>query len=164
MIDLRTLTAADLGEIRALEAEAYIASLLVSDEAFLRLMELFPRGAIGAFDAEGLCGYAFGVPLVSGTTLDLRAPLGEIPRNADVFYVHDVAVAGRCRGRGIGRILAATLLEVGRRAGFTRAELVSVQGSHPFWERFGFETVRRFDYAPGAASRFMIARLDTPQR
>ena len=29
-------------------------------------------------------------------------------------------------------------------------ELVSVQGSAPFWERFGFERVAEFEYAPGA--------------
>ena len=30
-------------------------------------------------------------------------------------------------------------------------ELVSVQGSAPFWERFGFERVAEFEYAPGRA-------------
>jgi GNAT superfamily N-acetyltransferase len=163
-VNYRSLTVADLDEVRAIEARAYLAALLVSDDAFLRLMQLFPDGAIGAFDPRGLCGYAFGVPLVSGTTLDLRAPLAEIPAAADVFYVHDVAVAARCRGRGIGTALATRLLDVARKGRFTRAELVSVQGSHPFWERFGFRTVRQFDYAPGAPSRFMVAELERPQR
>jgi len=163
-VTYRSLTVADLDQIRTIEADVYIAPLLVSDEAFLRLMELFPDGAVGAFDAQGLCGYAFGVPVVSGMTLDLQVPLAEIPAAADVFYVHDVAVAARCRGRGIGSVLATRLLDVARRARFTRAELVSVQGSHPFWERFGFRTVRQFDYAPGAPSRVMVAELERPQR
>ena len=156
---LRALDAADLPSIRALEAEAYLESLLVSDEAFLRLIDLFPEGAIGAFDGEGLCGFVFGLPLIAGTTLDLRRPLDRIPERADVFYVHDIAVARRCRGLGVGRALATRLLELARSRGFRRAELVSVQGSAAFWEKFGFQPVRAFEYAPGAASVAMAATL-----
>jgi len=158
-VRLRSLAASDLPSIRALEAEAYLESLLVSDEAFARLIELFPDGAIGAFDDEGLCGFIFGVPLIAGTTLDLREPLDRIPERADVFYVHDIAVANRCRGQGVGRVLAASLLELARAHGFNRAELVSVQGSAAFWAKFGFESVRAFEYAPGAASVAMAAKL-----
>jgi predicted N-acetyltransferase YhbS len=76
-----------------------------------------------------------------------------------VFYVHDIAVAADCRGRGVGRRLAQALLDTARRQGFTRAELVSVQGSAPFWARFGFAATRTFDYAPGAESVAMTALL-----
>jgi predicted N-acetyltransferase YhbS len=156
---LRPLTPADLPAVHALEAEAYLPSLHVSDEAFRRLMELFPSGAIGAFDADGLCGFIFGVPHKAGATLDLHAPLDAIAADADVFYVHDVAVAIRCRGAGLGRQLATELLGVARAAGFRRAELVSVQGSAPFWQKFGFRAVREFEYAPGAPSVAMMATL-----
>ena len=64
-----------------------------SDAALLRLIALFPEGAIGAVDEAGLCGFIFGVPLKAGTTLELRAPLAAVPPDADVFYVHDIAVA-----------------------------------------------------------------------
>ena len=37
--------------------------------------------------------------------------------------------------------------------------LVSVQGSAPFWERFGFRATRAFEYAPGAPSVKMAAVL-----
>ena len=159
MFQFRVLAPGDLAAIHAIEVEAYLPSLLVSDAAFLRLIALFPDGAVGAFDGRGLCGYAFGLPLVTGTTLDLQIPLDALPAKPDVFYIHDVAVAGRCRGQGVGHALAARLLDVARRGGFPRAELVSVQGSHPFWERFGFRAVREFDYALDAPSRFMVAEL-----
>jgi ribosomal protein S18 acetylase RimI-like enzyme len=158
-VTVRSLTAADLPSIRALEAEAYVESLLVSDEAFLRLIHLFPAGAIGAFDADGLCGFIFGLPLTAGTTLDLREPLDRIPEGADTFYVHDIAVARRCRGRGVGRSLATRLLEVARAGRFTRAELVSVQGSAPFWEKLGFSVVRECEYGEGEPSLMMRAAL-----
>jgi len=149
---LRPLTPDDVPAIARLEAEAYLPSLHESDAAFVRLIELFPDGALGCFDEDGLCGYAFGVPLTAGSTLKLRVPLERVPPGADTFYIHDVAVAARCRGRGVGRLLAARLIDVGRDHGFARFELVSVQGSAPFWERFGFQRVQDFEYAPGVAS------------
>src|SRR5215216_2489036 len=152
----RPLTRDDIAALHRLEEEAYSPSLHESDDAFIRLIELFPEGAVGCFDDEGLCGYAFGVPLRAGSTLELRTPLEKIPDEADSFYIHDVAVADRCRGRGVGRALAARLLDVARARGFTRAELVSVQGSAPFWEKFGFRRVREFEYAPGAPSTKMV--------
>jgi GNAT superfamily N-acetyltransferase len=153
---VRHLVVSDVPAVASLEAEAYEPSLHESSEAFTRLIELFDEGALGAFDEGGLCGYAFGVPLRAGSVLELRTPLAEIPADADMFYVHDVAVATRCRGRGVGRALAARLIAVGESRGFRRFELVSVQGSAPFWARFGFSAVREFEYAPGAAAVAMI--------
>ena len=152
----RPLTPDDIPELHRLEAESYLPSLHESDEAFLRLIELFPDGAFGCFDDEGLCGYAFGVPLKAGWTLELRTPLEKIPDDADTFYIHDVAVAARSRGRGIGRALGHRLLDLARERGFQRSELVSVQGSAPFWEQLGFGRVREFEYAPGAVSVAMV--------
>jgi GNAT superfamily N-acetyltransferase len=155
-VNFRPLTRDDIAGLHRLEAESYLPSLHESDEAFIRLIELFPEGALGCFDEDGLCGYGFGVPLRAGSTLELRSPLEKIPDDADTFYVHDVAVAERCRGRGVGRALATRLLDLAHERGFTRSELVSVQGSAPFWERFGFHRVREFEYAPGAASTKMV--------
>jgi ribosomal protein S18 acetylase RimI-like enzyme len=153
------LTAADLAALHDLEAAAYEPALRVSDDAFLRLIALYPEGAVGCFDEGVLCGYAFGVPLPAGTILDLRAPLGGIPANADTFYIHDVTVAERCRGRGLGTRLTVRLLDLARASGLGRAELVSVDGAEDFWSRFGFRTVREFEYAPGVLSRQMTAAL-----
>jgi len=149
---IRPLTRDDVPAIHALEVEAYLPSLHESAEAFIRLIEIYSDGAFGAFDDNGLCGYAFGVPLESGTTLELRSPLAAVPAGADTFYIHDVAVAPRCRGRGVGRVLAGRLVDLARARGFRSCELVSVQGSAPFWAQFGFREVERFDYAPGAPS------------
>jgi GNAT superfamily N-acetyltransferase len=153
------LTAADIPLIRALEADAYLPELHESDEAFLQLIRLYPDGAIGCFDGEGLCGYAFGMPSVAGTIFALREPLERIQSGADTFYVHDVAVAARCRGKGIGRLLAARLIDLAREKGFARSELVSVQGSAPFWQRFGFAAVTDFEYVPGVRATKMARRL-----
>lgn len=155
---LRALTADDIPLVRQLEEEAYLPALHESDEAFLRLIHLYPEGAIGGFDEQGLCGYAFGMPSIAGTTFALREPLERLPENADTFYIHDVAVAARCRGRGIGRLLATRLIDLAREKGFERSELVSVQGSAPFWRQFGFEPAYQFDYVSGVPSTKMVRR------
>ena len=152
----RLLTPADIVELHRVEAETYLPVLHESDEAFLRLIELFPQGAFGFFDEHGLCGYAFATPTRAGETLQLRSVMESVAADADTFYIHDVAVAHRCRGRGVARQLVERLLELARASGFRRSELVSVQGSAPFWERFGFRRVRDFEYAPGAPSVTMI--------
>lgn len=151
---LRRLHADDIPAVQFVEAEAYIPELLESD-AFLQLIRLFPAGALGYFDAGGLCGYAFGTPCRAATS---RVPLDSVPADADAFYIHDVAVASRCRGRGIGRVLATALLAVGRAQGFTRLELVAVQDSVSFWRRFGFESEYEFEYVPGVPSVKMAFR------
>jgi ribosomal protein S18 acetylase RimI-like enzyme len=156
---IRPLTRDDVPAIHALEVEAYLPSLHESADAFVRLIEIYPDGAFGAFDEDGLCGYAFGVPLAGGTTLALRSPLAAVPPDADTFYIHDVAVASRCRGRGVGSMLASRLVDLARARGFRRSELVSVQGSAPFWEKFGFREERRFEYAAGAPSITMSVRI-----
>ena len=74
---LRPLTRQDIDALHDLEAESYLPSLHESDAAFLRLIELFPEGAVGCFDEQGMCGYALGVPLTAIVEHDLYpAPAG----------------------------------------------------------------------------------------
>jgi len=156
---VRSLTSGDIAELHRVEAESYIPALHETDESFLRLIELFPEGAIGCFDDAGLCAYAFAAPTRAGETLTLGRPLERIAADADTFYIHDVAVSHRCRGRGLARQLIERLIELARARGFRRSELVSVQGSAPFWRQFGFEAVEEFEYAPGAPSTKMAREL-----
>ena len=158
MITFRHLTPDDLPEVHWLEAEAYEPALHESDEAFLRLIALYPEGAFGFFDGASLCAYAFGLPLPSGAVLALQAPLAALPPHADMFYIHDVAVAGPYRGRGLAVQLVTKLLALARERGFRTSELVSVQGSAPFWGQFGFERVSEFDYTPGTPATKMQRR------
>jgi len=158
VITFRHLTADDLPELHRLEAETYEPALHESDDAFLRLIALYPEGAFGFFDEAALCAYAFAVPLPSGSVLDLKAPLEALPPGADMFYIHDVAVAAPYRRRGLAAALVAKLLDLARERGFRTSELVSVQGSAPFWGQFGFARVSDFEYTPGTPATKMQRR------
>jgi ribosomal protein S18 acetylase RimI-like enzyme len=121
---LRRLTPGDIPQLHRLEAETYLPSLHESDEAFLKIIELFPEGAFGFFEGDELCAYAFAVPLPAGMVLELKTPLTELPPHADSLYIHDVAVGERHRGRGLATRLVATLLARARaRAARLRAGL-----------------------------------------
>ena len=158
MITFRHLTADDLPELHRLEAETYEPALHESDEAFLRLIALYPEGAFGYFDGTALCAYAFAVPLPSGSVLDLKAPLEALPSGADMFYIHDVAVAAPYRGRGLAAALVARLLELARARGFRTSELVSVQGSAAFWGNSALSASQTSRYAPGSPATKMQRR------
>jgi ribosomal protein S18 acetylase RimI-like enzyme len=159
VLTFRHLTPGDLPELHRLEAETYEPALHESDEAFLRLIALYPEGAFGFFDGAALCAYAFAVPLPAGSVLDLKAPLQALPADADMFYIHDVAVAAEYRGRGLALDLVTKLLRLARDRGFTTSELVSVQGSAPFWGLFGFVRVSDFEYVPGIPATRMARRI-----
>jgi ribosomal protein S18 acetylase RimI-like enzyme len=159
VIAFRHFTPDDLPAIHRLEAELYEPALRVSDEAFLALLALFPDGAFGFFDGPELCAFAFAVPLTAGAILDLAAPLTSLPPDADTFYIHNLGVAPRYRGRGLAGRLVGTLFDLARARGFRASELVSVLGSAPFWERFGFTRIAELDYAPGAPAVQMRALL-----
>jgi predicted N-acetyltransferase YhbS len=159
VITFRRLGPDDLPALHRLEAETYEPALHESDAAFLRLIALFPDGAFGVFDGPELCAYALGVPLPAGSVLNLRQPLDALPPRADMLYIHDVAVAPTHRGRGLARRLAVSLLDLARDRGLPTCELVSVQGSAPFWQRFGFEPVARIEYAPGIPGTRMRASV-----
>ena len=159
MIARRHLTASDMPAITRLEAELYVPALRISDAAFRQLLALFPDGALGVFDDGNLCGFVFALPLRSGTILDLDAPLERLPADADAFYIHNLGVAAAHRGRGLANELIAAAFAVGRLGGLRVCELVSVHGSEPFWERYGFDRLSEFEYAAGAPATRMRRTL-----
>ncbi|MCY0961486.1 GNAT family N-acetyltransferase [Streptomyces sp. H27-H5] len=110
-----------------------------------------------ARDADGLAGFAYGLPLASGTgwwSGFLTASLSEEFTREDgrrTFVVMELAVLAERRGRGVGRALHAALLD-----GITGAERITlaVRPEAPasaWYERIGYEVVgltRPWDGAP----------------
>ncbi|MEO6239137.1 MAG: GNAT family N-acetyltransferase [Vicinamibacterales bacterium] len=159
MITRRQLTPSDMTDITRLEADLYVPALRISDASFRQLLALFADGALGVFDDGNLCGFVFALPLRSGTVLDLDAPLEQLPSDADALYIHNLGVAPAHRGRGLADELIAAAFAVARSRRLRVCELVSVHGSEPFWERYGFERLAAFEYAPGEPATQMRKAL-----
>ncbi|SPQ20746.1 8b3c0562-c869-4ddd-bcd2-73ed98b752b8 [Thermothielavioides terrestris] len=147
-----------------------------AEAVFRERLALFPAGCLVLVDDDGegdgdggesdvvVGGYVVSFPIRRGRPPALNALLGggEIPADADQYYLHDLAVLPRFRGRGAAAEGIGRVLEVAQR--YASVCLISVYGTVAFWRRFGFvpepvdaalqEKLR--GYGPGAT--YMVRR------
>ncbi|WP_083592093.1 GNAT family N-acetyltransferase [Aurantimonas sp. 22II-16-19i] len=164
----RAMRPADLAAVLAL-ADRIHPDLPEDPPIFAERLALCPEGCFvleaGGLDSgrpdagEDVAGYTLAHPIRHLGPPPLNTLIGAIAPDADAFYIHDVAIAPHMRGQGLAEPVVTALLDVAR--GFPRACLVSVYGTVPFWERFGF--VDASDALPrgklagyGADARFML--------
>ena len=81
---------------------------------------------------------------------------------SDNLYLHDLAVSGNARGKGVSQKLVKALLQSAQARGCKTISLVAVQGAGKFWEKYGF--VRATDMplpdSYGHDAQFMRLLLD----
>jgi hypothetical protein len=66
---------------------------------FTERVQLFPQGCLVLAADDEVCGYAISHPIRSRQPPALDSLLGEIPGDADQYYIHDVAILSKVRGR-----------------------------------------------------------------
>ncbi|PZP36679.1 MAG: GNAT family N-acetyltransferase [Roseateles depolymerans] len=140
-LSLRPLTAADLGELLALQSRCYGADYLesrASFEAKLAATEGRSTCWMAWRDREALA-YAVALPVTEQTLPALNAPLCERVPKPELLYLHDIAVSPEARSLGLAGRLLACLAERAQDLGLSRLALIAVQGSVPYWTRQGFE-------------------------
>ncbi len=156
---VRPLVTADLPALFRIEADGYTPDLRESEAAILSKMALFRAGALGCFDGDQMCGYAFALPWRAGTIVAVAQVLDSLPPDPDVMYIHDMVVAPAHRRQGVASTLLAAILRLAGALGLERFSLVAVQGSESFWERSGFAAAGTLEYVPGVrATRMELAR------
>jgi len=110
---------------------------------FAERVKLFPKGCLVLVLVDGsmskILGYAVSHPIRYRQPPALDSLLGEIPPDADQYYIHDVAVLPEYRGHGSAAKAVQMLLEVTGEYTYETTCLVSVYGTGPLWRRFGFE-------------------------
>lgn len=106
------------------------------DHVFTERMKLFPEGCLVLVEGDEVCGYAISHPIRHRQPPALDSLLGEIAPDANQYYIHDVAITSRLRGRGLAAECIRKLLAIAKR--YPTTSLVSVYGTAPFWGRFGF--------------------------
>lgn len=118
---------------------------------FADRLACFPSGALMARDASGRAvGYALTHPWMFGAPPALNVELREIPREADTYYIHDVALLPETRGSGLGSSLMARVVETATALALPSISLVAVNNSGSFWKKHGFEV---FDAAGALAEK-----------
>lgn len=136
------------------EAEAVLA------EKF----ELYRNGCYLLEVSEKPAGYVLSHPWKLGSLPALDTLLGEIPADADTFYIHDLALLPLTRGLGAAGQIVAALTKHAGAMGFPTLSLVAVNGSVPFWEKQGFAVEDRPELndklsAYEDAARYMVKAL-----
>lgn len=154
---LRPMAEQDIPAVLAIQAESYASELLESAEIIRQRLLACPELAWVAEDAAGVGAYLFGYRSHAGKVTPLGGAFAE-PQDADCLYLHDLAVAGRLAGCGIGPALVQRLLEQGRAGRLRYSALVSVQDSQGFWNRQGYSA----DAALDAQQRDNLASYGVP--
>ncbi|KAJ5389253.1 uncharacterized protein N7496_000321 [Penicillium cataractarum] len=134
----RNLTARDIEGLMCVADEVH-PGLPESAPVFAERVKLYPEGCLVLEEDGHVCGYAISHPIRQCQPPALDSLLGEIASDADQYYIHDVAILPRFRGRGLAASCIGRLLVVAKR--YPATSLVSVYGTESFWARFGFVPV-----------------------
>ena len=163
----RPMRAADLDAVLAL-ADRLFPDHYEAPERFGERLRLSPATCFVLEGEKGALGYLVSYPQCRGVIPPLDGALGALPGDADMLYIHDLAIATEAAGQGAARAIVETLAARAREAGHRGLALVAVNHSTPFWERQGFLPV-----APDAAGQaklqgygddacYMVRILDQP--
>lgn len=105
---------------------------------FAERLQLFPMGCAVFMLRGDVTGYQIAHPAIEGCPIPLNEALGAIEADADVLYVHDLALAPEARGFHAAGKAVANLKILTCDLGYQRLALVAVNRSSGFWERQGF--------------------------
>ena len=105
---------------------------------FEERLKLYPQGCLVLeLSGQEIAGYAISHPIAPANPPALNQKLGALPAKAQDYYIHDVALLPKLRGSGLARQGIEALLQHAQR--YSKVALISVYGTSPFWERFGFK-------------------------
>ena len=139
VFQIRTVTAADLDAVTALEAACFPPAEAATREAFAYRIETFPERFFVAERQGRIIG------LVNGCASDLPAvddrlfePQGHDPEGKNQM-VFGLAVHPDCRNNGIAAALLRRLIDFAREPDMNQVILTCKQEKIPYYQKFGFQ-------------------------
>lgn len=138
LMDWRAMTQADLDGV------VEVARLSFPDhpedrDCFANRLALNPQGCfVLSADDGAVRGYLVAYPWKRNAAPALNTLIDAVPADADVVYLHDLALHPRMRGGGHTRAVIEILVARARAQGFERVSLVAVNKASGFWARHGF--------------------------
>ncbi|WP_072396411.1 GNAT family N-acetyltransferase [Hyphomicrobium sp. CS1GBMeth3] len=159
----RPATERDLPAIVAIADEIHVA--YPEDDAIIaERLRLYPRGCALLEVAGKPLAYTLTHPWHYAEPPALNVMLGALPEHATTYYIHDIALLSEVRGMGAAGAIVKAIIAEAEAAGAPNLSLVAVNGSVPFWSRFGFVvteepalTKKLLTY--DADARFMVRRI-----
>ncbi|MCC7251382.1 GNAT family N-acetyltransferase [Hyphomicrobium sp.] len=159
----RPMTTADMPAVCAVGDGIHVA--YPEDKAvFVERLRLYPAGCVALELDSKLAGYAITHPWRYAEPPALNVMLDALPERATTYYIHDIALLPETRGSGAGSAIVNAVIAHAETIGVSNVSLVAVNGSVPFWSRFGFAvteepkvTAKLLTY--DADARFMVRTL-----
>jgi GNAT superfamily N-acetyltransferase len=109
--------------------------------SFAERLELYPRGCFTLEIAGEVAGYLIAYPWKAGSAPPLNSLIHALPPDADVLYLHDLALHPDARGGGLTSAIVERLAEQARDDGWSKIALVAVNHAAGFWSKMGFVAV-----------------------
>ena len=133
----RAMTGYDLAAVGRIADQVH-PGFFESAEVLGERQRLYHNGCYLLEIGDKPAGYVLSHPWKSGSLPALNALLGNLPADADTYYVHDLALLPVARRVGAASHIVAALTKHAAARGFATMSLVAVNGSRGFWERHGF--------------------------
>jgi ribosomal protein S18 acetylase RimI-like enzyme len=133
----RAMSAYDLPAVVEIAAAVH-PKFPEAPEVLAERQSLYHIGAYLLEIGERPAGYILSHPWRLGTLPALNSLLGEIPGDADTYYIHDLALLPVARRVGAATFITNALAKHARAHGFPTMSLVAVNGSQGFWDRHEF--------------------------
>lgn len=154
----RAMTGYDLPAVQKIADQVH-PGFFESAEVLGERQRLYRNGCYLLEIGEKPAGYVLSHPWRSGSLPALNALLGEIPADADTYYIHDLALLPVARRVGAASHIVGALIKHATAKGFASMTLVAVNGSAGFWEKRGFVVREAPEFAEKLKSYEDAARL-----
>ncbi len=159
----RAMTGYDLDEVQKI-ADSVHPDFYEAPEVLAERQSLYRNGCYLLELGDRPAGYVLSHPWRYGSLPALNALLGQLPADADTYYIHDLALLPVTRRVGAASTIVSALTKHAEAEGYPTMSLVAVNGSVPFWERHGFAVAdipelygKLLTYDD--AARYMVKRL-----
>lgn len=119
-------------------ANSIHVSLPERQEVFDEKRRLFGDGCLVLSHDDSAVGYGVFHPWKLDNVPELDTLIGQLPRQPDCIYIHDVALLAAARGLGATSGLIERAWLAASKLGLARLALTAVHGSYPVWARQGF--------------------------
>lgn len=133
----RLMTPEDLAGVCAVAGVAF-PDHFEDRDCFADRLALHPEGCCVLTDGREVFGYVIAYPSRRGSIPPLNSRMAARYVDADVLYLHDLALRPEARGGGHARTAIETLIEQAKGDGWPAVALVAVNDAEPFWARHGF--------------------------
>ncbi|MFN7389744.1 GNAT family N-acetyltransferase [Brevundimonas sp.] len=133
----RPMTQEDLDDVCAVAVVAF-PDHFEDRDCFADRLSLHPQGCRVLIDGEGVVGYRIAYPSHRGSIPPLNSRLAALAADADILYLHDLALRPEARAGGQARADIEALINQARTDGWPAIALVAVNHAQTFWARHGF--------------------------